>query len=423
MDISRSMLASDLFPSRLEAAKIALHEAMPHLHGQRIGLILFAGAASVRVPLTHDHHFVSYMLDRATPFDADIGSTSLQAAIEKAIDVVLKESEKGKQDLIIFTDGEDHISDIDKTSAALQECGARVLIVGLGDPLAGARVPDAGGTNRWMQYKGQDVISRLNQETLLRLSEKSPNVTYHAAATRPFDLAGLYREVLTTTEGTVSPETGQTLYTEGYPFLLALALLLMFCPLPRRALPLIAGLLIAGCSPSTSPLDAEYAQTVETGQTLWSEAQLPIDADPQSALPLLMEARGVFLRAALIRPGDVPVAQQIAGVTAQIRELETRLSQLPPPPNDQQPQQSDEGEPDDDMDGEWDEDMEWDESEMPSDMSMPISAQSFKTALENRALPSPNYTAEEILMQEAANQEQRAQQRASRAGAKVEKNW
>jgi hypothetical protein len=54
---------------------------------------------------------------------------------------------------------------------------------------------------------------------------------------------------------------------------------------------------------------------------------------------------------------------------------------------------------------------------------MPMSSQNFKTALENRALPAPNYTAEDILTEEAANMEQRAQQKASRAGANVEKNW
>jgi hypothetical protein len=56
-------------------------------------------------------------------------------------------------------------------------------------------------------------------------------------------------------------------------------------------------------------------------------------------------------------------------------------------------------------------------------MSMPMSSQSFKTALQNQSLPTPNYTAEEILTEEAANMEQRAQQKEKSAGAKVEKNW
>ena len=80
---------------------------------------------------------------------------------------------------------------------------------------------------------------------------------------------------------------------------------------------------------------------------------------------------------------------------------------------------SDEGE----MDWEFEEDMEWSESDMASDMSMPMEAGDFQTALNSRSLPTPNYTAEEILMEEAANMEQRAKQQSDRAGAKVEKNW
>jgi Ca-activated chloride channel homolog len=81
--------------------------------------------------------------------------------------------------------------------------------------------------------------------------------------------------------------------------------------------------------------------------------------------------------------------------------------------------------PSEDMETDWefDEEMEWSESDMPGDMSMPMQSGNFQTALETRSLPTPNYTAEEILMEEAANMEQRAQQQSGRAGAKVEKNW
>jgi hypothetical protein len=77
----------------------------------------------------------------------------------------------------------------------------------------------------------------------------------------------------------------------------------------------------------------------------------------------------------------------------------------------------------DDSDWDFDEDSEWSESDSAANMSMPMSSQNFKTALENNALPSPNYTAEEILAEEASNMEKRAEQKASQAGSKVEKNW
>jgi len=325
LDISRSMLAQDVFPSRLDEAKIALFESLDHLNGQRVGLITFAGAASVRVPLTLDHNFVRYMLDRAQPSDADVGSTSIQSAIEKAIDVVLKESEKGKQDVILLTDGEDLLSDIEKTAEELRDCGARVLMVGIGDPLAGARIPDIGKTNAWMQYKGRDVVTRLDEDKLNRLAAESPNVVYVPVQTRPFDLITIYRKMLADTENIPGTEDGQMVYTEGYPGLIALALILFMLPLSRRLLPALTALFIAGCSPDFQSLEDNYEQHFEQGRTLWTEAQTPIDADPHAALPILTAARAEFLHAALIRPGDEPAAQQIAGVSAQIRAVEQAI--------------------------------------------------------------------------------------------------
>ncbi len=567
LDISRSMLAADVFPTRLDAAKISLYESLDLLRGQKIGLITFAGAASVRVPLTLDHNFVRYMLEHAQPSDADVGSTSLQAAIEKAIDVALTESQQGKQDILIFTDGEDHISDIETTAAELRECGARVLIIGIGDPLAGAKVPDIGKTNAWMQYKGEDVVTRLDEEKLLQLSSGSPNVTYHPARTRPFDVVALYRQMIQDTAGLPVSDDTQLVYTEGYPFFIALALLLWLVPLNKRLFPALALLLVfAGCSREIP----EHSDHLQTGLTLWAEAQETVESNPQAALFTLTQARDEFLQAAMQQPGDQPIAEQIAGLSAQIRAVEQALKEQaeaekdlqqklkeaieqlqllvqrenalaqasqqllrkrPPasaeeksaaaeparseqavvgdgtgavletvtevqtvirkmlsaafsdgeaaPPTEfdeaadklaqartaqdealqhlspdalqwpqansafhgatrqmqdalrllsdqnqgQDSEQSSEMSDDEDMDWEFDEDMEWSESDIPSDMSMPMESGSFKTALESRSLPTPNYTAEEILMEEAANMEQRAQQQSGRAGAKVEKNW
>ena len=566
LDISRSMLATDVFPSRLDAAKISIYENLDLLQGQKIGLITFAGAASIRVPLTLDHNFVRYMMERAQPSDADIGSTSLQSAIEKAIDIALSESKQGKQDILLFTDGEDHISDIETTAAELRECGARVLIIGLGDPVAGAKVPAMETTNSWMQYKGKDVITKLDEEKLIQLSSQSPNVIYHAARTRPFDLISLYRRLIADTSGLPVSDKTQLVYTEGYPLFIALALILWLIPLNKRLFPSLILCLFVGCGKEVQV----ESRHVETGRALWSEAQQTVESDPETALFTLMEARRELLQAAMMQPGDPDTARQIAGISLQIRTVKkavqeqeaaekdlqqkmqeaieqlhlltnrentlarqsqqllrrrpavpekeraaavkpARLEQTevragtetvtktvaevqsvirkmlsaaygdegqPPPTefdealdklvqarsnqidalqklaqetvawpqvnsafhgatrqmqealrllSDQNPgegedknsEMSDEGE----MDWEFDEDMEWSESDMPSDLSMPMQSGNFQTALENRSLPTPNYTAEEILMEEAANMEQRAQQQSGRAGAKVEKNW
>ncbi|AKJ64269.1 vWA domain-containing protein [Kiritimatiella glycovorans] len=428
LDISRSMLAEDLFPSRLESARIAIHEALPSLQGRRVGLITFAGSAAVRVPLTRDHHFVQYMLKRAAPSDAEIGGTTLQAAIEKSIDLMIPEGEENRTDVVFFTDGEDHGSDLDATAKQLADCGARVLMIGLGDPELGARVPDPSSTNEWMRHEGRIVVSRLEEETLHRLARISPHVEYFPARTSPFDLRSVYTRFTAEAPPGPAAEEGAVVYTEGRPWLIAAALLCWWlaagAPLRYRTVRLLLLLLcIAGCSPENREPEGEYARRMERGNTLWRRAQREIREDPAVALATLEAGREAFLRAALLRPGDRPAARRIAGVSAQIREVKRALPPGEPESTARDPDRDAAQRP---GPGEFEEEYgEGDpgaENVAPSQRSIPMSAESLRVALENRRLPEPDYSASEILAEEAENQKERAERRGRRASG-VNKNW
>lgn len=329
LDVSRSMLAADVFPSRLEMARIAIHEAFPALAGQRLALVTFGGSASVRVPLTLDHEFVRYMLDRASPSDVDLGSTSLQAAFEKVTSTVLTDADGGRRDLVVFTDGEDHLSDMEKTAELLAQCGARVLIIGLGDPVRGARVPDARGDGQWMRHNNVDVVSRLEENTLAKLAGDCPNVTFFPARTRPFDLVPLYRQ-LTAGAGDEVVVGGlrQIRYTEGYPFLLALAVLLWLASarlkLPNMRSMILLALLASGCGDHVEEDgDAAFRARFEQGSELQAHAQEQSGADALAARALFVDAREEFLRAALLQPGDIETARRITTITQRLREVDT----------------------------------------------------------------------------------------------------
>lgn len=331
LDVSRSMLAADVFPSRLEAARIAILETLPALTGQRIALITFAGSASVRVPLTLDHGFVRYMLERADPSDLDVGSTSLQAVFEKAVGTVLTDAAGGRRDLVVFTDGEDHLSDIEKTAELLEECGARVLIIGLGDPVRGARVPDASGTKPWMRYQDAEVVSRLEEGTLEKLSGKNPRATYCPARTRPFDLVPLYQQMIAgAADDLVVGELRQVRYTEGYPYLLGLAVALWLASSPwglpaARNLILLA-LLLPGCARRIEDRgETAFQAKFRRGGELLQDAQEQAAADSVARRSLLLDAREEFLRAALLRPGDIETARRITGITRRLREVEAAI--------------------------------------------------------------------------------------------------
>ncbi len=331
LDVSRSMLAADVLPSRLEAARIAIHEALPALTGQRIALITFAGSAAVRVPLTLDHGFVRYILERADPSDMDIGSTSLQAAVEKAVGAVLTDAAGGRRDLVVFTDGEDHLGHLDKTAELLATCGARVLIIGLGDPVHGARVPAASGTDPWLQYRDAVVVSRLEESALVKLCGKGPNVTYYPARTHPFELMPLYQKMLSGATGDVVVGGLQEVrYTEGYPYLLALSVALWLAASSWRfsAVPqlLLLVLLLPGCTrQSDDGAEAAFRTKFHQGEELLRHSQEQSAVDLSAARSLLLDAREAFLRGALLRPGDIETARQITGATRRLRELEAEI--------------------------------------------------------------------------------------------------
>jgi Ca-activated chloride channel family protein len=328
VDVSRSMLAADVFPNRLEMARIAIQETLPTLVGRRVGLVTFAGSASIRVPLTLDHEFVRYMLERMSSENVDMGSTSLQAAIEKIANSVLSDAAGSGRDVIIFTDGEDHLGNPARTADRLAECGARVLMVGLGDPVNGARVPDVFDEQQWMTYDGVEVISRLQEDTLAKLARQATNVTYFSARTRPFDLVTLYQQwVSGTNDKFVVKGVQHVRYTEGYSYLLMFAVALWLASMPiclagRFPLLLLAVLLPACSRTVEDGGDAAFRARFKQGSELTSYAQELSETDPFAGRSLFKDAREQFLLAALLKEGDVTTARQITAITRRLGELD-----------------------------------------------------------------------------------------------------
>ena len=163
LDVSRSMLAADLQPSRLAAAKQSVRDLLKALTNQRVGLVVYAGSASILCPLTYDRNFVRYMLEQAGPYSVDFGGSQLQAVIEKAIDQVFDAQNFANSDLIILSDGDNHAA----TEAALTEIihssELRTLIIGLGDPheASAIEIKDTNDLSDYIKYKGEIVRSKL----------------------------------------------------------------------------------------------------------------------------------------------------------------------------------------------------------------------------------------------------------------------
>ena len=176
LDVSRSMLASDIKPNRLDRAKEKIRALVQELAADRIGLILFAGTAFVQCPLTADHAAFELFLRQIDADTISSGTTAIEQALRKALQAFAAASERKNKLLVLFTDGEDFSSNL---QAIKQEAHARdlhIFTVGVGTP-QGAPVPllDEQGKQVGHQRDKDDkvVISRLDDEVLSALAQET----------------------------------------------------------------------------------------------------------------------------------------------------------------------------------------------------------------------------------------------------------
>ena len=202
LDVSRSMLAEDLAPNRVERAKLAIQDAVDKLEGDRVGLVVFAGSALVNCPLTHDYGFFRLMLDDVSTDSISRGGTMIGDAIRKTLDEVYDDQYKQFKDLVLITDGEDHDSFPFEAAEAAGERGVRIIAIGLGDENEGQRIPitDEQGRKTFVKYEGKEVWTRLDADTLRRMVNVTPGGKYLNVSTGTIDLGSVYKQLIASAE-------------------------------------------------------------------------------------------------------------------------------------------------------------------------------------------------------------------------------
>ncbi len=172
LDISRSMLAQDLKPNRLEFAKIKIRALLDRLPVDRIGLIIFSGSAIVQCPLTADHHTVLSFLNQIVPETISSGTTSIDAALTQALRIFGKsEGRKNKLGLLI-TDGEDFSTNLNTIQRKAIQEQLHLFALGIGSK-EGAPIPilDARGNQvgHERDATGNVALSSLDEKKLTTL--------------------------------------------------------------------------------------------------------------------------------------------------------------------------------------------------------------------------------------------------------------
>lgn len=229
LDVSRSMLAEDLAPNRLERAKIAIDDAVYRLEGDRVGLVVFAGTSAVKCPLTLDYGFFRMMLEQVSTDSINRGGTMIGDALRKVLDEVFDDQVKQFKDVILITDGEDHESFPVEAAEIAGEQGIRLIAIGLGDENEGRRIPitDESGRKTFVTHNGQEVWTKLDADTLRKMVNATEGGKYLNVSTGTIDLGEVYQQLIATAEKKDLESKTIERYDEKFQIFLTMAVMLL----------------------------------------------------------------------------------------------------------------------------------------------------------------------------------------------------
>ena len=175
LDASKSMLARDVQPSRLERAKLELSTLLDELKGDRVGLVAFAGDAFIQSPLTSDYSAVKLFLRAVEPEQMPQGGSNIGEALLLSKQV-LDNADRGAKErvVVLLSDGEDLMGQVNEAVAALKDGNVQVLAVGVGSD-QGEPIPVYNRQGDFVNYKkdssGETVITRLDRAGLTAIAE------------------------------------------------------------------------------------------------------------------------------------------------------------------------------------------------------------------------------------------------------------
>ena len=229
LDVSRSMLAEDLAPNRLERAKLAIRDCVEKLEGDRVGLVVFAGSSVVRCPLTVDYGFFRMMLDGIAVDSVTKGGTMIGDALRRVTTEVFDDQDRAFKDLILITDGQDHESFPLEAAKAVGEKGIRLLAIGLGDEKEGQPIPVTDNRNQrtFLTHDGEIVKTRLDGSTLRDMVKATPGGKYFNVATGSMDLGAVYQQLIAGAQKRSLQDQEIQKYEEKFQIFLAAAFFLL----------------------------------------------------------------------------------------------------------------------------------------------------------------------------------------------------
>lgn len=223
LDVSKSMLAQDIKPNRLERAKQAISKLIDKLNNDRIGIVVFAGRAYLQMPLTGDHGAAKMYLSAASTEVVPTQGTVISDALKMCYSSFNTKEKKYKA-VVLISDGEDHDEGALTTAGQMANEGIIINTVGIGSP-QGSNIIDELTNEVKKDNNGNMVITRLNEEELKKIAEKG-NGTYQLF-TNTDELVTKLDEQLAGMDQRTVTEDSLVNYKNYFPYFLALMLLLL----------------------------------------------------------------------------------------------------------------------------------------------------------------------------------------------------
>ena len=233
LDISNSMLAEDIVPSRLDRSKMMVENLVDHFTNDKIGLIVFAGDAFVQLPITSDYVSAKMFLSSIDPSMMATQGTDIAAAINMAMNSFTQEEGIGKA-IIVITDGEDHEGGALEAAEAAKKKGMRVYVLGVGSS-QGAPIPIPGTGNYMKDNTGNTVMSALNEDMCKQVAAAGGGVYIHVE-----NNSAAQQQLDNELDKLSKKETSTTVYSDydeqfqAFGILALLLLIIEICILDRR---------------------------------------------------------------------------------------------------------------------------------------------------------------------------------------------
>jgi Ca-activated chloride channel family protein len=223
LDVSKSMLSTDIKPSRLERAKQLVNILIGKLENNRVGLVIFAGRAYLQMPLTPDLEEAKIYLSNSSPDAVPVQGTNIGEALELCNNS-LDTKERTHKAVVLITDGEDHDPNADKIAQDISDAGVVVFAVGIGTA-EGSPIIEPGTGAYKTDANGKTVISKLNEVELKTIAAKTGGNYFHMDNT--LATSNEVTNALETIEKKLIEGSGERTYFSYAPFLIALAVLFL----------------------------------------------------------------------------------------------------------------------------------------------------------------------------------------------------